>query len=129
PARAARGDEGADDADHRPPAVDDRARGRARRAGARTGGGARDARRTARAELRVPRDLRARAARAAVHGRGGGARVTAAARLWRRRCTSATPASPTRALFLDRLVAIGAGGGFPEFTRQPNMRAAAGVAP
>ena len=61
---SARGDGGTDDADHRPPPLDDRARGRARRAGRRRDRRARNARRAARVECGLQGDLRARAARA-----------------------------------------------------------------
>ena len=65
PRRPGRGDEGPDDDRHRAPALDDRARGRDRRARPWADRRARDARRAARAEPGLPRDLRARAARAA----------------------------------------------------------------
>src|SRR5581483_10030202 len=74
PGGAAYGDGGTDDVDHRPPPVDDRARGRDRRPRRREDRGARHARRARRVEPGVPRDLRARAPRAAVRGRRGGDR-------------------------------------------------------
>src|SRR5204863_120905 len=83
PRRPARGDAQPDDDHHRPPPVDDRARGRDRGSRRRPHRRARNPRRAARDERGVPRDLRARPARAAVRGRrrgacrpgGGGVRV------------------------------------------------------
>ena len=67
PAGPTRGDARPDDAHHRPSSLDHRARGRGRRAGSRPHRRARSPRRAHPHEPRLSRDLRARAARSAVH--------------------------------------------------------------
>ena len=89
-ARPARGDEGPDDDDHRPPPLDDRARRRDRRARARAHRRPRHRRRAVRDEPRLPRDPRARPAReqsAVAARRVGGDRM----RVWQPGSSSPDP--------------------------------------
>src|SRR5205814_10465621 len=78
---------------------------------------ARHARRAPRDELGLSRDLRARAARAAVHGRGRGAGVRS--RLWTGRDEGGASASHARWRSAVTLVAWGGRWGLPSKTREP----------